>query len=74
MTSITTVAGLLPTAYGLGGSDPFSAPVALAMGYGILFATLLTLILLPSLLLIQNDITDLLKKIKLFGAPELGKS
>ena len=26
LTSITTVAGLLPMAYGLGGSDPFSAP------------------------------------------------
>ena len=39
LTSITTVAGLLPMAYGIGGSDPFSAPMALAMGYGILFAT-----------------------------------
>jgi multidrug efflux pump subunit AcrB len=39
LTSVTTVAGLLPMAYGIGGSDPFSAPMALAMGYGILFAT-----------------------------------
>jgi len=59
LTSITTVAGLLPMAYGLGGSDPFSAPMALAMGYGILFATPLTLILLPCLLLIQNDLKSL---------------
>jgi multidrug efflux pump subunit AcrB len=63
LTSITTVAGLLPMAYGLGGSDPFSAPMALAMGYGILFATLLTLVLLPSLLLIQNDLAKLLTNI-----------
>ncbi len=34
LTSVTTVAGLLPMAYGLGGSDPYSAPMALAMGYG----------------------------------------
>ena len=59
LTSITTVAGLLPMAYGLGGSDPFSAPMALAMGYGILFATPLTLILLPCLLLIQADLKRL---------------
>jgi multidrug efflux pump subunit AcrB len=56
LTSVTTVAGLLPMAYGIGGSDPFSAPMALAMGYGILFATPLTLILLPCLLLVQGDI------------------
>jgi len=31
LTSITTVASLLPMAYGIGGSDPFSAPMALAM-------------------------------------------
>ncbi|MCP4250398.1 MAG: efflux RND transporter permease subunit, partial [bacterium] len=59
LTSITTVAGLLPMAYGLGGSDPFSAPMALAMGYGILFATPLTLILLPCLLTVQNDLSGL---------------
>jgi multidrug efflux pump subunit AcrB len=56
LTSITTVAGLLPMAYGLGGSDPFAAPMALAMGYGILFATPLTLLLLPCLLRAQQDL------------------
>ncbi len=55
LTSITTVAGLLPMAYGLGGSDPFSAPMALAMGYGILFATPLTLLLLPCMLVALED-------------------
>ena len=63
LTSVTTVAGLLPMAYGIGGSDPFSAPMALAMGYGILFATPLTLILLPCLLLIQRDIGVLTGKV-----------
>jgi len=59
LTSITTVAGLLPMAYGLGGSDPFSAPMALAMGYGILFATPITLILIPCLLAVADDIGKL---------------
>ena len=63
LTSVTTVAGLLPMAYGIGGSDPFSAPMALAMGYGILFATPLTLILLPCLLLIQGDITRFVHRV-----------
>ena len=56
LTSITTVAGLLPMAYGLGGSDPFSAPMALAMGYGILFATPITLVLIPCLLAMLDDL------------------
>mgnify|MGYP003326448145 CR=1 FL=1 len=38
ITSFSTVAGLLPLAYGLGGSDPFIAPMALAIGYGLLFS------------------------------------
>ncbi len=62
LTSVTTVAGLLPMAYGIGGSDPFSAPMALAMGYGILFATPLTLILLPCLLLVQDDVQTIARK------------
>ena len=69
LTSVTTVAGLLPMAYGIGGSDPFSAPMAMAMGYGILFATPLTLVLLPCLLLIQRDVGLLTSKVSghLFG-------
>ena len=59
LTSITTVAGLLPMAYGLGGSDPFSAPMALAMGYGILFATPITLVLIPCLLAVMDDVHGL---------------
>ncbi len=56
LTTMTTVAGLLPLAYGIGGADAYMGPMALALGYGILFATPLTLVLLPSLYLISNDI------------------
>lgn len=59
LTSITTVAGLLPMACGIGGSDPFAEPMALAMGYGILFATPITLVLLPSMITIQGDLAGI---------------
>ena len=62
LTSLTTVAGLLPMAYGIGGSDPFSPPMALAMGYGILFATPPTLILIPCLLLVRDDADALVRR------------
>ena len=63
LTTVTTVAGLLPMAYGIGGSDPFSAPMALAMGYGMLFATPLTLVLLPCMLAIVRDGNNVLSKL-----------
>ena len=68
MTTLTTVVGLLPLAYGIGGSDPFIAPMALALGYGLLFATPLTLALVPSLYVIRTDIIRLVKRI--FGRTE----
>jgi len=63
LTSITTVAALLPTVYGVAGSNIFIAPMALALGYGILFATPLTLFLLPSLYMVQHDFWRLIKRI-----------
>ena len=38
LTATTTVVGLLPTAYGWGGSDPFVMPMALALSWGLMFA------------------------------------
>ncbi|MDQ6965705.1 MAG: efflux RND transporter permease subunit, partial [Mariprofundaceae bacterium] len=43
LTAITTVVGLLPTAYGWGGHDPFVAPMALALSWGLIFSTVITL-------------------------------
>jgi multidrug efflux pump subunit AcrB len=62
LTTLTTVAGLLPLAYGLGGTDLYMQPMALALGYGILLATPLTLVLVPSLYMIGADIGGLLHK------------
>ena len=47
LTTITTVLGLLPTAYGIGGFDPFLIPMALAFSWGLMFATVLTLGVVP---------------------------
>jgi multidrug efflux pump subunit AcrB len=59
LTTFTTAAGVLPLAYGLGGYDLYMAPMALTLGYGLLFATLLTLVLVPSLYLIGHDLARL---------------
>ena len=67
LTSLTTVAGLLPLAYGVGGRDLLVGPMALALGYGLLFATPITLILLPALYMIGHDLRQL--RAKLFAKP-----
>jgi multidrug efflux pump subunit AcrB len=62
LTSITTIAGVLPLAYGIGGIDYFISPMALALGYGLIFATPLTLVLIPCLYMIWNDIGRLFRR------------
>jgi multidrug efflux pump subunit AcrB len=64
LTTLTTVAGLLPLAYGWGGTSLYMSPMALTLGYGLLFATPVTLILVPSLYLIFWDLERLFKKKK----------
>ncbi|MFP4460302.1 MAG: efflux RND transporter permease subunit [Candidatus Zixiibacteriota bacterium] len=59
LTTITTVAGLLPTVYGILGVSDMIAPVAMAMAYGLIFATTLTLLFIPSLYMVNNDIISL---------------
>ena len=61
MTTFTTVVGLLPLAYGLGGADPYMSPMALALGWGLLFATPLTLLLVPALYVIWEDVFSLFR-------------
>ncbi|MFC2062168.1 efflux RND transporter permease subunit [Elusimicrobiota bacterium] len=56
LTSITTIIALMPLIYGIGGSDPFLVPSAIAMAYGLFAATFLTLVIVPCVFLIVNDI------------------
>tara|TARA_R110001592_G_scaffold344254_1_gene635363 strand:- start:2183 stop:5344 length:3162 start_codon:yes stop_codon:yes gene_type:complete len=55
LTSVTTFAGLAPLLGETSLQAQFLIPAAAALGYGILFATFITLILTPSLLLIQCE-------------------
>jgi len=58
LTATTTVLGLLPTAYGWGGSDPFVAPMALALSWGLFFATVITLLVIPAALAVTLDMQE----------------
>lgn len=50
LTTVTTVAGLAPLIFEKGFSAQFLIPMAISVAYGISFATLLTLFLLPLML------------------------
>lgn len=63
ITSVTTVAGLFPTAYGIAGSNPFITPMVMAMAWGILLGTFVTLLLLPCLYTAQQDIRLLFRRL-----------
>ena len=56
LTSITTVLGLLPVIYGIGGYEPFIAPAAIVLAFGLLFATFLTLVIVPVIYYIGADV------------------
>ena len=56
LTTVTTVFGLLPLIFEKSMQAQFLIPMAVSLSYGIIMATLLTLLLLPVMLLTVNNI------------------
>jgi len=61
LTSLTTFFGLLPLLMDQSSSARFLVPMAISLGFGILFATLITLILIPTNIMIADDIEQYFK-------------
>lgn len=55
LTSLTTAAGLMPIMLETSVQAQFVIPMAISLSFGILFATVITLFLIPSLYLLQED-------------------
>jgi len=62
LTSLTTIAGLGPLVFERSRQAQFLSPMAISIAYGLLFGTILTLVMLPSMLVALNRL-----KIFLFG-------
>ncbi|MBT8077936.1 MAG: efflux RND transporter permease subunit [Gammaproteobacteria bacterium] len=56
LTSLTTFFGLLPLLTERATSAVFLVPMAISLGFGILFATLITLILVPTNIMLVDDL------------------
>jgi multidrug efflux pump subunit AcrB len=63
LTTLTTFGGLAPMIFETSRQARFLIPMAISLGYGILFATLITLVLVPALYVIVDDLTRLKEKL-----------
>ncbi|EQC51981.1 efflux RND transporter permease subunit [Bacteriovorax sp. DB6_IX] len=64
VTSLTTISGLIPTAYGIGGTDAMLVPMTMGMAWGLTSGTILTLIFIPCAYAILEDLFTLVDRIK----------
>lgn len=62
LTSITTFAGLMPLIFDGARHAQLLRPMAISLGFGILFATFITLFLIPSAYLMLEDLKALFRK------------
>ena len=60
LTSLTTFVGLLPILFERSLQAQFLKPMAISIGFGVLFATFITLVLVPVLYLVLEDFRTLL--------------
>ena len=61
LTSLTTFVGLLPILFEKSLQAQFLKPMAIAIGFGVLFATFITLLMVPCLYLILEDFTKIFR-------------
>ncbi len=75
LTSITTFLGISPLIFFSTGQTAFLAPMAVSLGFGLLFATVLILVAIPCFSLIADDLRQRLLRWRsrlVPGAPEAG--
>ncbi|WP_316190345.1 MULTISPECIES: efflux RND transporter permease subunit [unclassified Bradyrhizobium] len=56
MTTIAMVAGMIPSALAVGAGGEFRSPMALAVIGGLLFSTVLSLVFVPAMFMVMDDI------------------
>src|SRR5690606_16426349 len=63
ITTLMTVGGMIPLALATGSSSGYQAPLAIVIISGLLYSTLISLVLIPSIYLVFEDIKILLTKL-----------
>jgi len=63
MTTLTTFGGLSPMIFETSRQARFMIPMAISLGFGILFATSITLVIVPCLYLISDDVRKVAQRL-----------
>jgi multidrug efflux pump subunit AcrB len=63
ITSVTTAVGLFPTAYGIMGENSYITPMVMSIAWGVVFGVLVSLVLLPVLYMVEQDIRARLSRV-----------
>ena len=58
LTSLTTIAGLTPLLFETSVQAKFLIPMAVSISFGLMFATILVLLLVPALLSVQSSVAS----------------
>ena len=59
LTSMTTFVGLMPLMFNTSVQAQFLVPMAVSLSFGVLFATVITLLVVPSIYLFFEDLSAL---------------
>nr|VFJ66861.1 MAG: Multidrug efflux pump subunit AcrB [Candidatus Kentron sp. FW] len=65
LTSVTTYVGLIPLMANPSIQGAFLKPAAASLAYGVLFGTVITLVLVPILIMIADDVKNLMGRLSL---------
>jgi multidrug efflux pump subunit AcrB len=69
LTTFTTFCGLAPMIFETSRQARFMIPMAISLGFGIAFATVITLVLMPCLYLMMEDLRGLLSREERISEP-----
>lgn len=58
ITTFMTVGGMIPLAFATGSSSEYQAPLAIVVISCLLYSTLISLVLIPSIYLVFEDVKD----------------
>ena len=63
MTTVAMVAGMIPSAFGIGDGGEFRAPMAIGVIGGLVVSTLLSLVFVPSFYTVMDDLSGLARRL-----------
>ncbi|MFC4258191.1 efflux RND transporter permease subunit [Marinobacter lacisalsi] len=67
LTTLTTSLAVAPLAFETSPQAAFLVPMAISLGFGVLFASLTTIFMVPSMIMIAEDVVKLIRRLRVRG-------